>query len=107
MAKGVSKLDENLIGIALKRDFENEKKSEKSLKSKKLRLSALLLAIFLGELGIHRFYVKKIGTGILWFLTFGCFGIGWLVDLIMIISGEFKTKDGQLILKWINTSKDT
>ena len=57
--------------------------------SPKSRLITLLLCIFVGGLGIHRFYVGKIGTGVLWLLTAGCFGIGALVDLIMIACGTF------------------
>ncbi len=68
--------------------------------SYKSRTAALLLCIFLGGLGIHRFYVNKIGTGILWLLTGGCFGIGCLVDLILIICGSFTDKDGALVQRW-------
>ena len=60
-------------------------------------VTTLLLCIFLGGIGAHRFYVGKIGTGILYLLTLGLFGIGALVDLIMIIVGKFTTKDGQVI----------
>ena len=56
--------------------------------SPKSRLIALLLCVFVGGLGIHRFYVGKIGTGVLWLLTAGCFGIGALVDLIMMACGH-------------------
>lgn len=65
--------------------------------SEKNWVVVLLLCIFLGELGIHRFYVGKIGTGIIYLLTGGLFGIGWVVDLILIIVGKFKDKEGNLV----------
>lgn len=68
--------------------------------SPKSRLAALLLCIFLGGLGIHRFYVGKIGTGIVWLLTLGVFGIGVIVDLIMIIVGVFRDKAGRPVERW-------
>ncbi len=68
--------------------------------STKSRLVSLLLCFLFGVLGIHRFYVGKIGTGILWFLTFGWCGIGATIDLIMIICGKFKDKNGDAISNW-------
>ena len=66
---------------------------------KKDWLTTLLLCIFFGGLGVHRYYVGKIGTGILYTLTAGLFGIGFLVDLIKIICGKFTDKSGNLIQK--------
>jgi len=61
--------------------------------SGKKKSSALLLCFFLGVFGVHRFYVGKTGTGILWLFTLGLMGIGTLVDFIMIATGSFKDKE--------------
>lgn len=68
--------------------------------SNKSRTVSALLCFFLGGIGVHRFYAGKIGTGIVWLLTFGCLGIGVLVDFIMILCGKFKDKDGNAIEQW-------
>jgi hypothetical protein len=68
--------------------------------SPRSRLAALLLCFFLGALGIHRFYVGKIGTGILWLITLGFLGIGALIDFIMIIVGAFRDKEGRPLTRW-------
>jgi len=44
----------------------------------------LLMSIFFGTLGVDRFIMGKVGTGILKLITFGGFGIWWLIDLILI-----------------------
>lgn len=67
------------------------------MKSEKDWLVTLLLSLFLGSIGIHRFYVGKIGTGILQVLTLGGCGIWTLIDIIMIATGNFKDKDGNVI----------
>lgn len=69
--------------------------------SPKSRLAALLLCFFLGCLGIHRFYVGKIGTGILMIITLGGLSIWTLIDFIVIIVGGFKDKEGRKVFSWI------
>lgn len=46
--------------------------------------TAYILWFFLGLLGIHKFYLGKIGWGILYFLTLGIFGFGWFIDLFTL-----------------------
>ncbi len=67
------------------------------MKSNKDWLVTLLLCLFLGSIGVHRFYSGKIGTGILQLLTLGGCGIWSIIDLIMILTGNFKDKDGYAI----------
>lgn len=58
----------------------------------KRKIVAAILCLFLGFLGIHRFYVGKYGTGIIWLLTLGFGGIGILIDFIVILIGGFRDK---------------
>lgn len=67
------------------------------VRSQKSKGVALVLCVLLGYMGIHRFYVGKIGTGILWLLTLGCFGIGWIVDIVMLCCNKFADKSGTII----------
>ena len=70
--------------------------------SPRSRLGALLFCLFLGVFGAHRFYVGKIGTGVLTILTFGglC-GLWPLVDLILIAVGSFRDKKGRRLVRWL------
>jgi TM2 domain-containing membrane protein YozV len=63
-------------------------------------LPVFLLCFFLGVLGVHRFYVGKVGTGIVQLLTFGGAGLWALVDLIVIICGAFTDEHGNKITQW-------
>jgi TM2 domain-containing membrane protein YozV len=57
---------------------------------------AYLLWFFFGLLGVHKFYLGKIGWGILYLLTGGIFLIGWLIDLFTIPSQVRQYNDGLL-----------
>jgi TM2 domain-containing membrane protein YozV len=62
-------------------------------------LTSLLLAIFLGCFGIHRFYTGHIGIGVVQLLTFGGCGIWALIDIIIIATGSFKDSNGNTLVK--------
>lgn len=64
------------------------------------RLIAFLLLLFLGYLGVHRFYVGKVGTGLLMLFTLGGLGIWVFVDFILILAGAFRDKQGRRVLNW-------
>jgi len=68
--------------------------------STKSRLAVTLLAWFLGVFGVHRFYLGKIGTGLLMFLTIGGFGIWALIDFICAVCGIMRDKEGLVIKNW-------
>jgi len=63
--------------------------------SPKSRWAAFFLCLFLGYWGAHKFYLGKYGAGILYFLTVGLFGIGWFVDLILLLAGAATDKQGR------------
>lgn len=67
--------------------------------SDKSWLVTLLFCIFFGYIGIHRFYNGKIGTGIIWLITGGLFGVGYIIDLILIATFNFKDADGHILMR--------
>ena len=86
--------------VITKEEFDSQK--EKLLNSSTTTsttdwLTLFLLTFFVGVLGVHRFYVGKIGTGFLMLLTLGGLGVWFLVDLILVVTGQFTNKDGEKI----------
>jgi len=57
----------------------------------------LVLAVVLGFLGIDRFYSGSIGLGVLKLLTSGGFGLWWLIDIILLATGNYKDGNGHTI----------
>ena len=73
--------------------------------SEKKGIIVLILWIIFGFLGVHRFYAGRVGTGIIFFLTVGIFGLGFLYDLILILTQQLKDGDGKKIkFSWTNKS---
>jgi len=68
--------------------------------SPKSRAAAAILCWFLGIIGIHRFYVGKVGTGIAQIFTLGGLGIWVLVDFIMILAGSFRDSEDKALINW-------
>ncbi|NHJ85785.1 MAG: NINE protein [Asgard group archaeon] len=54
------------------------------MKIKENKIALLLIVVFIGEFGIHRFIKGHIITGIIWLLTGGLFLVGWILDIIYI-----------------------
>ena len=68
------------------------------------KTTALIITIFLGELGVHRFMAGKIGTGILWLCTAGLCGLGWRYEIVQVATGKFTKADGT---PWVIDSNNT
>lgn len=66
---------------------------------------ALALSIFVGEFGIDRFYLGKIGTGLLKLVTLGGLGIWWIIDIILIATGSMRDKQGRPMVRKLDLPK--
>lgn len=73
----------------------NKGGAETKVESRRNFLPTFLLSLFLGGLGVDRFYLGKIGTGVLKLLTFGGFGLWYLIDLVLILSNSMTDKEGK------------
>jgi TM2 domain-containing membrane protein YozV len=81
-----------IVNSGQSKDSNNNQTKSSSGKS---QLIALLLAILLGSLGVARFYLGHTGMGILYLLTGGLCGIGYIIDIILIATGSLKPKNGE------------
>ena len=99
-ADEIKKLNDLLKeGVLTQEEYDSQKNKllKPDSQSQNQWIVVLLLAFFLGIIGAHRFYVGKNGTAVLMILTLGGFGLWLLYDLIVIITGNFKTKEGNKI----------
>ena len=100
-ADEIKKLNELLTDrVITQEEFDLQKEkllNSASSTTSKDWLTLFLLTFFVGILGVHRFYTGKIGTGFLMLITLGGFGVWFLVDLILVVTGQFTNKEGQKI----------
>lgn len=68
--------------------------------SDKSRGIALALGCTVGIFGAHRYYVGKIGTGMLQTVTIGGMGLWWLYDMILLAFGSFRDAEGRRVKYW-------
>lgn len=68
---------------------------QRALQGDKSFLVTWLLSLLVGYLGVDRFYLGKIGTGILKLVTLGGIGVWWLVDLIIVLTGGTRDRTGR------------
>ena len=68
--------------------------------SGKKRSVALIMCVLYGWLGLHRFYVNKIGTALAMMFSLGGLGIWYFIDLVWIIAGTFEDKEGKVLHDW-------
>ena len=68
------------------------------MNSEKDWIITLILSILVGSLGIDRFYSGSILLGVLKLFTLGGLGLWWLIDLIMLVTGNYKDGDGNPIV---------
>ena len=62
-------------------------------------MTALLLCLFVGGLGGHRFYTGHTGTAVAMIFTLGGCGIWTIYDLVMIVTEQFEDADGRVLIK--------
>ena len=71
---------------------------DQTVSQSKSKIATFALCVLFGYIGVHRFYVGKTGTGILWLFTGGLFMVGWIADCIAIISGRFLDGNNQPLI---------
>jgi TM2 domain-containing membrane protein YozV len=53
-------------------------------------------------LGAHRFYLRRYASAILFIITFAGFGVWWIVDFILIVTGSIKDDEGRAVEIWVD-----
>ncbi|MDA9955193.1 TM2 domain-containing protein [Gammaproteobacteria bacterium] len=73
-----------------------------SVSEKRILPTFLLFLVLSWPLGAHRFFLKRYASAILFIITIGGFGIWWIIDFILIVTGSMKDDRGQVVKIWVD-----
>ena len=73
-----------------------------NVSEKRILPTFLLFLVLSWPLGAHRFFLKRYASAILFIITIGGFGIWWIIDFILIVTGTMKDDRGQVVQIWVD-----
>ena len=73
-----------------------------NVSEKRILPTFLLFLVLSWPLGAHRFFLKRYALAILFIITIGGFGIWWIIDFILIVTGSMKDDRGQVVKIWVD-----
>jgi len=73
-----------------------------NVSEKRILPTFLLFLVLSWPLGAHRFFLKRYASAILFIITIGGFGIWWIIDFILIVTGSMKDDGGQVVKIWVD-----
>ncbi|MDB4843010.1 TM2 domain-containing protein [Gammaproteobacteria bacterium] len=73
-----------------------------NVSEKRILPTFLLFLVLSWPLGAHRFFLKRYASAILFIITIGGFGIWWIIDFILIVTGTMKDDRGQVVKIWVD-----
>ena len=73
-----------------------------NVSEKRILPTFLLFLVLSWPLGAHRFFLKRSASAILFIITIGGFGIWWIIDFILIVTGSMKDDRGQVVKIWVD-----
>ena len=73
-----------------------------NVSEKRILPTFLLFLVLSWPLGAHRFFLNPYASAILFIITIGGFGIWWIIDFILIVTGSMKDDRGQVVKIWVD-----